>query len=283
MKNRAFAFLLAVILVFFAALPLYADALLSNNIAYAGTVPVIDASLVPDPSYADTVVMYIKSTLLDDYVNDDLSSASCSCYILWKDGKLYIHLVAKNVASGDKVTLFFDLDNSDAASYGTGKTASIEFLLTGSSLSVASVGDVSSDADTHSFTESMVSAYNLSSENVACIELCLDFSMLYNGFSFADGTRAGFELMLTDNIDSVSNTKVRYVWDDDTGEFLALPSALGTLVFTGGRGSEASVSQDGKDSTDMKNPGTSDLCYPVMLAVCLLCAPVSLALLRKRS
>ncbi len=237
-----------------------ADSLLQNSIAHAGKAPVIDAAAVPDRIYGETVKMYINKTLLDDVPLEDLSDFSGSFYSVWKDGKLYFHFTLKNFSDEDEFALYFDLEDSNADTYGV-KTPSVLFEIEDGDICASFEGE--SDVDPAVFIEKITAELSVSG-NVSVIEASLDFSELYSGFSFSSGKRVGFEIAVCDKIDGGI---VRYVWNDDTGEFFRTPDNLGTFIM-----GTASVTEpddvENVEKDDDDNPGTSDNGLFMYMCVC---------------
>ena len=262
MRKQFFSLIFAVVLLFTFCVASSADSLLVNNISHAGVEPVLDAATVPDGVYGETVVMYIRNPLLNDVPFEDLSEFSGSFYSVWRDGKLYFHFTLKNFSEADKFVLYFDLEDSNDETYSNSKTASVEFCFNEGSVEVTSVGDTDNTANVETFIES-VEVVSSVSGNVCVVEAVLDFSQLYEGFSFSGGNRVGFDVVVFDQIDG---TVVRYAWNDDTGVMMSNPDNLGTFVM--GTPVITEIEPDEEIVPDDGNPGTSDSDVFVYALIC---------------
>ena len=251
MKKMIFSLVFIVIAVSFCLIS-SADSLLVNNISHAGTEPVLDAKSVPDSVYGETVVMYIKNPILDDIPMEYLSEFSGSFYTVWKDGKLYFHLTLKDFSEDDRFILYFDLEDSNAEFYSESKTVSVEYVLKNGSVGVVNVENCETSADVEKFV-SDVNTVSEVSGNSCTVETVLDFSKLYEGFTFGSGKRIGFDIIVFDKVDGGT---VRYVWNDDTGSLTEIPDSLGTLI--AGVSSVSDVEQNDTPESDDGNPGTCD-------------------------
>ena len=128
-------------------------------------------------------------------------------------------------------------------------------------------GESSDSVNIDAFNESIITV-TATLGNSCIVETVLDFSELYDGFSFASGKRVGFDIVVSDN---VNGGVVRYVWNDDTGAFFDDPDSLGTFVM----GTASVVVSDDVEDTDEEddNPGTNDSVILFYAMTCL-CAVV---------
>lgn len=233
-----------------------ADSVLVHNISFAFTEPVIDAEVVPDSVYGDTVVMYVKNSFPDDSSNEDLSDFSGSFYTVWRDGKLFFHFLFRGFSDNDEFSLYFDLDNV-SETYGNGRTAKIDFIAENGDVRVRDVSLVKKGVDSENFKNSIICKSQKNSD-VTCIEFSIDFSLLYSGFSFNVGDKIGFDMVVFDFVDG---GVVRFAWNDDTGKMMSFPNCLGTFQLE--RSVETSDILFGVDKgvSTYSNPGTSDGSY----------------------
>ncbi len=260
-KKIFFSLFFAVVFLFSFCVAASADSLLVNTVSHADTEPVLDAAVIPDSIYGETEIMYIRNPLLDDVPLEDLSEFSGSFYTIWREGKLYFHFTLKNFSDEDKIVLYFDLEDSNAESYGA-KTLSVLFGVEDGSFDAAYAGEYADGADVDSFNEN-ISIESSVSGNSYIVETVLDFSKLYDGFSFGSGKRVGFDIVV---FDKVEGGVVRYSWNDDTGVMMTNPDNLGTFVM--GIPSVSEVEPDEIIEPDDGNPGTSDSGLPLCAFIC---------------
>lgn len=275
MRKNLFLLIFTIIFLFSFCISASADSLLVNNISHAGKIPVLDAATVPDGVYGETVVMYIRNPLLDDIPLEDLSEFSGSFYTVWDEGKLYFHFALKNFSEEDRFVLYFDLDDSNDTEYSKTKTLSVEFLYEEGIVKPSFVGDCEVSATTESFIESIETVSSVSG-NTCIVETVLDFSTLYEDFSFKSGKRVGFDIVVSDKIEG---GVVRYSWNDDTGVMMTNPDSLGTFVL--GTQTVTEVEPEEQIEKEDSNPGTSDSDIYVYVISCLCAAALSVATLRK--